>query len=225
MSTSEHVESDGQRRAGRPRTRILTQKRITDAAMRVASHDGYDALTMAKLAKALDVTPAALYNHAHSKRQILRWIEDRLMAAVDASAFETEPWDLALAAWARSYRLVMKEHDSLVEAIAKMPVAGATETLAMYESVAAGLRRAGCPDASIMPAIVAIESFIYGSAYDLNAPLDIFDLGDQADAAPTLAAAVAAHPPRELREQAFERGLEALIRGLGAAAGLETTTL
>ncbi|WP_235812732.1 TetR/AcrR family transcriptional regulator [Pseudoclavibacter helvolus] len=219
MSISDHEQSDGQRRAGRPRTRILTQKRITDAAMRVATHEGYDSLTMANLAKALDVTPAALYNHAHSKRQILRWIEDRLMAAVDASAFETEPWDAALAAWARSYRLVMKEHDSLVEAIAKMPVAGATDTLAMYESVASGLRQAGWPDASIMPAIVAIESFIYGSAYDLNAPLDIFDLGEHADAAPTLAASVAAHSPEVLREQAFERGLEALIRGLGAASG------
>lgn len=219
MSIGDHEQSDGQRRAGRPRTRILTQKRITDAAMRVATHEGYDSLTMAKLAKALDVTPAALYNHAHSKRQILRWIEDRLMAAVDASAFDTEPWDAALAAWARSYRRVMKEHDSLVEAIAKMPVAGATDTLAMYERVASGLRRAGWPDSSIMPAIVAIESFIYGSAYDLNAPLDIFDLGGHADAAPTLAASVAAHSPEALREQAFERGLEALIRGLGAAAG------
>ncbi|PPG28266.1 TetR family transcriptional regulator [Pseudoclavibacter sp. RFBG4] len=188
--------------------------------MRVATHEGYDSLTMAKLAKALGVTPAALYNHAHSKRQILRWIEDRLMAAVDASAFETEPWDAALASWARSYRLVMKEHDSLVEAIAKMPVAGATDTLAMYEGVASGLRRAGWPDGHIMPAIVAIESFVYGSAYDLNAPLDIFELGDQADAAPTLAASVAAHTPLGLREQAFVRGLDALIRGLGAAAGV-----
>ncbi|WP_424467965.1 TetR/AcrR family transcriptional regulator [Pseudoclavibacter helvolus] len=223
MSNTEHVESDGQRRAGRPRTRILTQKRITDAAMRVATHEGYDSLTMAKLAKALDVTPAALYNHAHSKRQILRWIEDRLMAAVDASAFETEPWDTALAAWARSYRLVMKEHDSLVEAIAKMPVAGAIETLAMYESVAAGLRSAGWPASSIMPAVVAIESFIYGSAYDLNAPLDLFELGEHAATAPTLAASVAAHPAEELRELAFERGLEALIHGLGLAAGVQPT--
>ena len=66
---------------------------------------------------------------------------------------------------------------------------------------------------------MALESFIFGSAYDVTAPADIFDSGSMAETTPYFTAAV-----RRLAEQGHERpadvafslGLEALIAGLGA---------
>lgn len=214
------------RAAGRPTTRVLSRRRITDAALRILSHDGFDALTMTHLASNLRVTPAALYNHAASKRDILLWVQDRVMGSIDASAFETEDWHTAVRAWARSYRDVMSRYTPLIAPISVMPITGSTDTLRMYETVATGLQRGGWPVPTIVPTIVALESFIYGSAYDVGAPLDIFEAGDGATEAPVFTAAASAHYGARSDEQvadvAFDLGLEALVQGLAQRAGVAT---
>ena len=50
-----------------------------------------------------------------------------------------------------------------------------------------------------MSAIVALESFIFGSAYDVTAPADIFDSGSMAESTPNFTAAV-----RSLAAQGYE---------------------
>lgn len=121
--------------------------------------------------------------------------------------------------WAWSYRDVFSKHTPLIPVIAMLPVTDAPRTLAMYEAVSAGFREAGFPQERIISAIVALESFIFGSAYDATAPADIFDSGSMAHATPNFTTAV-----RSLEEQghekpadvAFTLGLEALISGFGA---------
>lgn len=213
------------RRAGRPSTRLLTPTGITDAALHILTADGYDALTMTRLASALHVTPAALYNHAASKREILAWVQDRVMDHIDVSRFEAgTEWYPALVAWAVSYRDVMSRFAPLIAPIAVMPITGAPATTRMYETVAAGLARGGWPSRTIVPTIVAIESFIYGSAYDTQAPDDIFDTGDDAHCSPVFTAAVrdhsAAYRGNQVANVAFEVGLEALVTGLARRAGV-----
>jgi hypothetical protein len=114
---------------------------------------------------------------------------------------------------------VFSKHTPLIPVIAVLPVTDAPKTLAMYEAVSAGFGRAGFPPGRIVSAIVALESFIFGSAYDVTAPADIFDSGSMAAATPHFTAAV-----ESLAEQAFEKpadvafslGLEALIAGFAA---------
>jgi hypothetical protein len=70
--------------------------------------------------------------------------------------------------------------------------------------------------------VVALESFIYGSAYDVNAPADIFDAGALAPQAPNFSAAVARRGmkletgtgARTDADAAFTLGLRAMIAGL-----------
>ena len=127
--------------------------------------------------------------------------------------------DGAVRQWAWSYRDVFSKHTPLIPVIAMLPVTDAPRTLAMYEAVSAGFREAGFPQERIISAIVALESFIFGSAYDATAPADIFDSGSMAHATPNFTTAV-----RSLEEQghekpadvAFTLGLEALISGFGA---------
>lgn len=211
------------RTAGRPRVPLLTIEGIVDAALAIVTEKGVGALTMAGLARSLGVTPAALYNHVASKDEILLHVQDRLMAAVDTSGFGAEPWPEAIRRWARSYRAVMASQPALVHAIAMMPIRGAELTTRMYEELAAGLAAVGWRRRSIVPAIVALESFIFGSAYDANAPETIFDL-DSDDEAPVFAEANRAHlaerAPGEAADVAFEVGLDALLSSLGEWAGV-----
>lgn len=173
---------------------------------------------MAALARTLEVAPSALYNHVESKKDVLLWVQDHLMGLVDASAFEHQPWDEALRQWAWSYRDIFALHAPLIPIIAVMPVGGAPDTLRMYEQVARGLIDGGWPPEQVVPGIVAIESFIYGSALDVSAPENIFDSGSLAEEFPTFTAAVVSSrspDPHESRaDAAFDEGLTAMISGL-----------
>ena len=206
------------RRAGRPHTAVLDLAGITTAALQLISRNGYDGLTMAALARSLNVAPSALYNHVASKRDVLLLIEDHLTARVDVTAFAAEPWDSAVRKWAWSYRDVFAEHTPLIPVIAVLPVTDAPQTLAMYETVSAGFRAAGFPEERIVSVIVALESFIFGSALDVTAPADIFDSGTMADSTPSFTGAVrslAAQGHEKPADVAFSLGLEALIAGFG----------
>ena len=207
------------RRAGRPSSAVLDKAGITAAALDLISRKGYDGLTMAGLARQLDVAPSALYNHVASKRDVLLLVEDHLAALVDVSGFGNGTWEDAVRAWAWSYRDVFAQHTPLIPVIAVLPVTDAPQTLAMYETVSKGFRDAGFPQERIISSIVALESFIFGSAYDVTAPADIFDPGSMAQATPHFTAAVrslAARGDERPADVAFGLGLEALITGLGA---------
>ncbi|SEE95263.1 regulatory protein, tetR family [Arthrobacter alpinus] len=222
---AEPVEPHAQarRRAGRPPRALLSSARITKAALKLVSHDGYKGLTMAALARSLNVAPSALYNHVQSKQDVLLLVEDHLMGRVDVSAFALEPWETAVSTWARSYRDVFASHLPLIPVIALLPVTNAPATVTMYEAVTVGFLAAGWPPESVIDAVVALESFIYGSAYDVNAPANIFDAGELAPQAPNFSSAVerrgARAATRNDADAAFEVGLKAIIAGLAATLG------
>ncbi|WP_434616756.1 TetR/AcrR family transcriptional regulator [Arthrobacter sp. A5] len=218
------------RRAGRPPQAVLGPDRITQGALRLIAKVGYKGLTMSALAHLLNVAPSALYNHVSSKRGVLLLIEDHLMGGVDVSGFGAEPWHEAVRRWAWSYRDVFARHTPLIPVIAVLPVTNAPQTVKMYEAVTAGFLQAGWPEERIIDAIVALESFIFGSAFDVTAPADIFDSGDLAADAPLFTAAVRSRvrtPSRKSRDNsgdsssdsAFELGLEVLIAGIGVRSG------
>jgi AcrR family transcriptional regulator len=211
--------NDASRRRGEPRDGVPGRQMITRKALEIVSEHGHEALTISGLARALGVTPAAVHNHASSKQELLQWVQEEIMAGVDASAFCELPLDEALRRWARSYRDVFVHHAPLIPVIAVLPVGGSPRTLRMYESVARGFAAAGWPDEEIVDAIVALESFIFGSALDATAPLDIFDPGPHAASIPTFGGALRArrHPGRQAADAAFQQGLEAMIAGLLAA--------
>ncbi|WP_309071676.1 TetR/AcrR family transcriptional regulator C-terminal domain-containing protein [Arthrobacter sp.] len=206
------------RRAGRPASRVLTRESITSATLTLLDTVGYEGFTIAALARHLKVAPSALYNHVESKKDVLIWVQDHLMGRVNTKAFEDRPWDEAVREWAWSYREAFAAHAPLVPVIAVMPVGGAYETLRMYEEVTRGLLRAGWPRERVISTIVAVESFIYGSAMDVSAPTNIFDPGALADDFPLFTSAVtsnsSATAERSSADDAFDVGLEALIVGL-----------
>ncbi|ASN53304.1 TetR/AcrR family transcriptional regulator [Sinomonas sp. R1AF57] len=214
------------RRRGRPPRPVLSREKITTAALAVIRRAGYEGLTMAALARELRTAPSALYNHVKSKDEVLNWVQDDVNETIDTSGFEDGPWDLALTRWAHSYRDAFARHSPLIPVIAVLPITGAPNTLAMYERVAGGLRAGGWPEDQVVDVIVAVESFVLGSAMDVSAPEWIFDVGDRRDLAPTFADAVAARPRRgaAAADDAFGLGLNALVAGLrGTLAAVRAT--
>ncbi|WP_199727257.1 TetR/AcrR family transcriptional regulator [Cryobacterium tepidiphilum] len=207
------------RAAGRPPQAVLSKAQITRAALKLIEADGYKGLTMSALAKRLGVAPSALYNHVAAKQDVLVLLEDHLMAMVDVSGFDGGQWEPGVRRWAWSYRDVFARHTPLIPVIAVLPVTNAPQTVAMYEAVTAGFLADGWPRDRIVDAIVALESFIFGSAFDVIAPPDIFETGGLAASAPEFSAAVAdrwGEGETSRSDSAFGIGLDALISGLSA---------
>lgn len=204
------------RRVGRPKSGVLDRELIAQAARELLAERGYSAFTMSALARSLEVSPSALYNHVKSKQELMQWIQESIMDGVDSSVFSTLPLDQALFRWAQTYRDVFAEHAPLIPLIAVLPVAESPRTLEMYEAVADGFARAGWQQEKILPAIVALESFIFGSALDATAPLDIFDPGKYAGKLPQFKGALDAQRAtgENGADAAFLTGLRAIIGGL-----------
>ena len=206
------------RRAGRPESALVSPERIAWAALEIAKSAGYEKLTMTRIAGLLGVSPSALYNHVSGKEDILRLLEDELMGGIRISDLPRMDWDEAVRTWARRYLAVFADHTPLIPVIAVLPVSRAPRTLRVYEAIASVLHSAGVPDRFALQAIVSLESLIFGSAYDLGAPSDIFDLGDDDAAAAsrfhTAVTAAAVGRRGYSSSAAFDFGLEAIISAI-----------
>ena len=173
------------RRAGRPPKPVLGRGLIAQQALQLVVADGLERFTMSHLAKKLGVAVSALYNHVANKADVVLLIQDELVSQVSVDgmlrlvAHQTTLED-ALRDWARSYRAVFAEYPSLIPLIAVTPISDAPQTLRMYNVVTQAVASAGIPDADVMRVIIAFESFLFGSAMDVNAPPTIFDTRDSA---------------------------------------------
>lgn len=195
---------------GRPRRPILSREGIFAAALTLVDEDGSEALTVTRLAKRLGVQAASLYNHVSGREEIVEGVRDLVVAEMDVDALDGEPWQEALAVWARSYLAAFARHPNTAKLLSTTTIRSPA-TLAMYERAVALLERAGWPSDQVVTVFTAIESFAIGSALDLAAPSVMIDPSSQG--LPLLSVALKDAPPARAMA-AFELGLAALIRGL-----------
>lgn len=177
---------------------------------------------MAALAGELGVKPPALYHHVKNKQALLVGMREVVSDSIDTSAFGAESWAVAVERWARSYRKAFSAHPNAIALLATEPITGAVRTLRMYERVIQGFLAAGWAESRVMGDLVALESFILGSALDAVAPDDMFEPGDAAAETPGLVSVLEQRLGSEgsRADAAFEIGLGIFIDGLARRNGL-----
>lgn len=207
------------RRAGRPRTKVLSRELIIETSLRLITERGEAGASMRDISRELGVQPSALYNHVSGHEDVIGGVREIVSARIDVSGFGQEPWDIALERWARSYRLAFAAHPPTIAILAVKPLVEGSRVAAMYDSVCAGLVDAGWPEDRVLSLIVALECFILGSALDRAAPSDVLELGANEDTPHFLSAfnrraqAIADSSPADA---AFEIGIGVLLTGLRA---------
>lgn len=213
--------SDAQRSAGRPRAAVLSRERILEAAFALVDDRGSD-FTLAALARSLGVRPPALHHYFESKADLIAGMRGRLTLRVGDPGFGKLPWYEAIRLWARSYRETLGQHPGIIAALATFPVDGEPESMSDYDRIAQAFRRDGYPEHRIVPAIIAIESYIIGSALDALAPEDNLRPFRDPESTPVLESAERAARRRAAERgvpvatESFDFGLRALIEGLRA---------
>ncbi|MFJ2544736.1 TetR/AcrR family transcriptional regulator [Microbacterium sp. NPDC087589] len=208
------------RGAGRPSATVLTEERILRAAFRVAASRGPAQFTMTALAQSLGVRPSALYHHYANRDAVVRAMRGRIGTLTDLAPLDREDTEEALVGWASSYREALLTAPGAITLLATLPIDADRESFVQYEAVTVRLLSAGWHEAKILDTIVALESFIIGSALDALAPRDNMSPGAFAEEFPRYAEAerLRASAAAEPATETFRIGLRALIAGLAAWA-------
>ena len=204
----------------RPRTPLLSQDRIRDAALSLIDTDGLAALSMRRLAQELGVQAASLYSHFATKDAVLDAVANLLVLEVDTGGFD-DGWRPGLLRWARSYRAALAAHPNAVPLIAS-GTQRRDEFLAMANAVHGGLVAAGWPARRATEISGAIKYLVIGAASTPFASGFADDVQVYLDRYPHLTQAHRLRADaRRIDEESFELGLQSLVRGLEPGPGAD----
>jgi len=101
-------------RGTRKREVPLTEAGIYAAALRLIDADGVEALTMRKLATALDANPMSLYHHVLNKDAVLRGVARMVGTQFRTVARENAPWQERIRLLATDFRTLAHRHPRLM---------------------------------------------------------------------------------------------------------------
>ncbi len=211
--------------------RTLSRERVLEGAVALADEIGLEALTIRRLAEALDTKPMTIYYHVPSKDDIIDGMVEAVFSQIDKPPAEIH-WKSAMRARCMSAREVIRRH-AWVAPLMESRTSPGPENLAHHEAVLACLRRGGLSYQLMAHAYAMLDAFVYGFAFQeasLPAQLD----GDFVEVARDIAAAfdVDAYPrlvefsmnhvfrPGYDFGDSFEFGLDLILDGIEQAADL-----
>jgi AcrR family transcriptional regulator len=118
----------GRRRStrDRPAKAPLSQDAVVDAALAILRSDGLEAVTMRRVATALDTGPASLYLYVAGREGLLRAVQDRIIATVELEAADPSRWRAQLHSLLVRVRLALAAHPGIAAtAMAEPPTTAA----------------------------------------------------------------------------------------------------
>ena len=163
-----HVQPPAQAAAPAPRKKPITVERITDAALEVVATEGYDALTIRRVAAVLGTGPSSLYAHIVNKDDIDDLLIGRLYAQVVLPEPDPAAWrEQLLGVYTQIRDLYLKYPGVSRAALAMVPTH--LETLRVGEGILAILLAGGIEPRTAGWARDALS--LYVSAYALEQSL------------------------------------------------------
>jgi AcrR family transcriptional regulator len=228
----------------RPR---FTREQIAAAAMRIADTEGFDALSMRRLAAELEAGTMTLYHYVRTKDELLALLVDAVMAEVVVPADEPLPddWREAISVVARRSLASMRRHPWMLD-ISDDPPFG-PNSVRHFDQTMQALSSLEAPVPVRLDIASVIDEYVFGFAIfeRNNLGNETASLGDETEtyvngllrdgSAPTLAALAADHGVAQLwsmiedhlRDRGrFERNLRRLLDGIEAdvRAGVTATS-
>lgn len=135
---------------------------VVDEARRLIAEQGFEALTMRRLADRCGVTAMSLYRHVSTKEELLAVLADRLLDDLDVPESNGLSWQDEVAAVFRALHRMWLEHPEFGQIAASQPVDGKVAHRWM-ERVLAALERGGLTDRQVVDAYDALASYTTGS--------------------------------------------------------------
>ncbi|MCF4099472.1 TetR/AcrR family transcriptional regulator C-terminal domain-containing protein [Maritalea mediterranea] len=151
--------------------RTLTTSKIIEAALSIANTQGIEALSMRKLAAALNVTAMSIYNHVANKEDLLSLMLDNVVSDFELPD-EDGPWKEMLRRRAHSMRQTFLRHPWAPTLLISTITNGA-HTMRDANATLGCLINAGFSYAAADWARNAIDSHTFGyTMQELNFPVE-----------------------------------------------------
>ncbi len=192
----EHMERP--RRATEARV-PLSRERVLRAALALADREGFESLTMRKLAGELGAGAMSLYHYVPNKDELLDGLIEIVFSEIDPPSTDVD-WKTAMRQRAISTREALNRHRWAVGLMESRRTPGPA-SLRLHDAVLGCLREAGFSIEMTIQAYSVQDAYIYGFALqEKNLP---FDNAEES-------AAVAEEQVRQFAELAEERQFVAL---------------
>jgi AcrR family transcriptional regulator len=189
---SSGAESDGQRTGagpiwtrpapGRRRPRY-TREQIAEAALRIADAEGYDAVSMRRVAADLGAGTMTLYHYVRTKDELRALMDDAIMAELLIPADElSADWREAVAQIARRSRAAFRRHPWTLTRHDDSQGQGGPNGMRHFEQSLAAVASTGLDATGRVELIAMVDDYVYGFAMREAAVADGGSLDDIPDA-------------------------------------------
>jgi AcrR family transcriptional regulator len=153
-------------RRDRPAKPALSREAIVDAALDIARAEGVEALSMRRLAQALDTGPASLYVYVANQGELWELLFDAALATVATEPTDPARWREQLHALAARIVHMMAVEFPGMARLAMTHIPGGDNSLRVAESMLALLRAGGVSDQAAAYAVDLIGSYITAIGYE-----------------------------------------------------------
>jgi AcrR family transcriptional regulator len=176
-----------------------TREQIGDAALRVADQDGFEAVTMKRIAAELGAGTMTLYYYVRNKGDIVALMQDAILADVLIPADELPGgWREALTVIARRTRQVLIAHPWSLVSLNEAQFG--PNAMRHFEQSLAAVAGTGLPTATRFELIALVDDYVAGSALH---SIEALDRAQLAQADPGLAAAAVSYGIAQLQSGDF----------------------
>lgn len=145
----------------------LSRARVLDAAVAVADEQGIDALTLRRLAEALEVHPTSIYNHLPSKDAILSGLAERMLEEANLPD-HVDTWQEWVRVFASSMRDLARRHPGSFAVLTRRPAQGAAASRHV-EAALDAFHRGGFPVSTAWYALSGTALAVMGLAQNETA--------------------------------------------------------
>jgi AcrR family transcriptional regulator len=161
----------------------ITRDLVLATALELIDRDGADALSMRRLAAALDRDPMIIYRHASGKAALLDGVVETVLAQLSVDPADPD-WAAQLRAVARQYRALALAHPNVVPLLVTRPLATPLAlrprgTLRPLEDILTLLTRAGFAGPDALHVYRALFGFLNGHV--LNELQELVENPDETD--------------------------------------------
>jgi AcrR family transcriptional regulator len=149
-------EEPGARRAG------LSREQIGQTAVKIADAEGFEAVSMRRIARELGAGTMTLYHYVRNKDELLTLIWDVVLGGFIVPEGElTGDWRHALSKIARASRKTFKEHPWIFEAMGQ-PAGSGPNGLRHFEQSMAAVSELSAPPRDRLELVGLVDDYVFG---------------------------------------------------------------
>jgi AcrR family transcriptional regulator len=148
----------------RPAPSPLSRERIVHAAIELADRDGLSAVSLRKVAGALDAGPMRLYGYLSTKEELLDLIVDAVYGEIPLPTRTGDDWQGALRTLAHGIRQAVHRHEWFADLIGGRPQLGPNALSYLEAAMSALDGTPGFDDIdAVMRAVGVVNAYVIGA--------------------------------------------------------------